>query len=275
MIQGYLPDFYGNIMITHALAAYHSSCPTEKCQLTARAFDAFKNKPELLKINALAQVLQPGRPVQPALVHPRELKKRGLGSPTGRAALWHAIAHIEFNAINLALDALLRFPGLPPAYYEDWLRVAAEESYHFGLIQEHLEGLGYKYGSFPAHNSLWEMAEKTAHDPLVRMAMVPRVMEARGLDVTPGIMQRLVLAGDEQAERILGIILRDEIGHVAVGNRWFKYLCEERGLNPLITFEEMAHSLLMTQLKGPYHREYREQAGFDSEELDWLELHYP
>jgi uncharacterized ferritin-like protein (DUF455 family) len=262
-------------MIQIAFEAYIAQDPLEKCQKTALAFQLFKelNGPFQMSVNE--PFPEPGRPEHPELVHPRHLKKRGLGTEQGRAALWHAIAHIEFNAINLALDAFLRFPDLPHEYYEDWLRVAAEEAYHFGLINDHLKTLNCPYGSFPAHNSLWEMAEKTIHDPLVRMALVPRVMEARGLDVTPGIMQKLSLAGDEQAENILGIILRDEIGHVAVGNRWFKYLCAQKGLSPLETFEQLADSLLHTQLKGPYDRELRQKAGFDLAELDWLETHYP
>lgn len=262
-------------ILDHALAAYHESDPEQKCQLIELAHQYLNSSAESFTLSESVSLSEPGRPEHPVLVAPRELSKRGLGSPQGRAALWHAIAHIEFNAINLALDACLRFPGLPAEYYADWLRVAAEEAYHFGLINDHLKTLGYGYGSFPAHNSLWEMAEKTAHDPLVRMALVPRVMEARGLDVTPGIMQKLSLAGDESAETILGIILRDEIGHVAVGNRWFKYLCHQRGLPPLKTFENLTDTVLHNQLKGPYERGLREKAGFDEAELDWLESRYP
>lgn len=259
-------------MIQTATKAYMATDPSLKCELTAQAF-AELAPGFILPENPL--VAGPGRPEQPVLVSPRDLKKRGLGTLEGRAALWHAIAHIEFNAINLALDAFLRFPGLPSEYYADWLRVAKEEAYHFGLINTHLKSLGFEYGAFPAHQSLWELAEKTAHDPLVRMGLVPRVLEARGLDVTPGIMQKLSLAGDEQAEPILEIILRDEIGHVAVGNRWFKYLCQARGLPPLKTFEDLATEYLHSQLKGPYERELREEAGFSPEEMNWLESQYP
>jgi uncharacterized ferritin-like protein (DUF455 family) len=262
-------------MLKTALSAYLAQDPAEKCKAVALAFQLFNDLEHPFHRMLAEPLPHPGRPDQPELVYPRDLKKRGLGSAQGRAALWHAIAHIEFNAINLALDAFLRFPNLPHEYYADWLRVANEEAYHFGLINDHLITLGYPYGSFPAHNSLWEMAEITAYDPLVRMALVPRVMEARGLDVTPGIMQKLSLAGDEHAEPILGIILRDEIGHVAVGNRWFKYLCEQKSLPPLETFEKLADSLLHHQLKGPYERELREEAGFNQAELDWLELRYP
>lgn len=256
-----------------ALLAYNAIDPVIKAELTALAYEQFLQQP--IAPRNLSLPAQPGRPEEPKLVSPRDLPRRSLHSLEGKAALWHAIAHIEFNAINLALDAFLRFEELPLEYYSDWLRVAHEEAYHFSLISEHLNELGYPYGSFPAHNSLWEMAERTAHDPLVRMALVPRIMEARGLDVTPGIMQKLSLSGDEASERILSIILRDEIGHVAVGNRWFKYLCLQRNLIPLEAFESLAETYLHTQLKGPYDRQLREQAGFTVEELNWIEEHYP
>ncbi len=219
--------------------------------------------------------LDAGKPEQPQLVSPRDLPRRRLGTDKGKAAMLHAIAHIEFNAINLALDAVLRFDDMPEEYYTDWLRVAGEEAYHFSLINEHLKSYGCSYGDLPAHDGLWQLAVDTADNCLIRMAMVPRVMEARGLDVTPSLMQNLALAGDEIAADILGIILRDEIGHVAVGNRWFKYLCEQNEQNPLKTFETLSKTYLQSQLKGPYHREARLEAGFDEEELDWLEATYP
>jgi uncharacterized ferritin-like protein (DUF455 family) len=240
-------------------------------QLCYPWLDEHVYKPESL--NELP--LQAGHPEKPKLVSPRELPKRGLGSQHGRAALLHAIAHIEFNAINLALDAILRFPEMPEDYYQDWLRVAGEEAYHFLLVSDHLKSYDMEYGDLSAHNGLWQLAVDTADDCLTRMAMVPRVMEARGLDVTPNLMQSLSLAGDNAAADILAIILRDEIGHVAVGNRWFKYLCEQRQQNPLQTFERLSEQYLNTQLKGPYAREARLKAGFDAEELDWLEATYP
>lgn len=262
-------------MIETIFRAYLSCDPTEKCRLTQSANQLLHQDKDILEHRGIDLPLHPGRPQLPLLVHPRELSRRGLGSVEGRAALWHALAHIEFNAINLALDAILRFPDLPAEYYQDWLKVAAEEAYHFSMIRDHLNHLGFEYGSFSAHNSLWELAEKTAHDPIVRMGLVPRVMEARGLDVTPGIMQKLSLAGDEKAEAILSIILRDEIGHVSIGNRWFKYLCAQRNLAPLEIFDQLAVEYLHTQLKGPYDRGLRLQAGFDNMEVDWLESHYP
>jgi uncharacterized ferritin-like protein (DUF455 family) len=205
------------------------------------------------------------------LVAPRELPKRNFHAVEGRAALIHAVAHIEFNAINLAWDAVYRFRNLPKPYYDDWVRVADEEAYHFTLLRERLRTLQYDYGDFTAHNGLWEMARDTAHDPLVRMALVPRVLEARGLDVTPGMMARLRAAGDEDTVGLLEIILRDEIGHVEIGSRWFRFLCEQRGLVPELTFRELIDRYMKGRIKGPFHHQARLQAGFSAEELSVLE----
>lgn len=213
---------------------------------------------------------EPGRPARPVLVHPRDLPRRGLGTVEGRAALIHAVAHIEFNAINLAWDAVWRFRGLPRDYYADWVRVAAEESYHFGLMRERLQALGYDYGDFAAHDGLWAMARRTAGDPLARMALVPRVMEARGLDVTPGMIQRLRAAGDEDTADRLGVILGDEVGHVAAGSRWFRHLCAERGSEPEATYFALLSTYLGGEVRGPINRADRLRAGFDEAELDRL-----
>ena len=213
----------------------------------------------------------PGRPSHPLLVPPRQLPKRGFNTDLGRAALVHAVAHIEFNAINLAWDAVYRFRDLPRAFYDDWVRVAEEEAYHFSLLQTRLRDLGYAYGDFAAHNGLWEMAEDTAHDVLVRMALVPRVLEARGLDVTPGMIERLRREGDEETVGLLEIILRDEIGHVEIGSRWFRWLCEKRDVAPEATFRDLLGRYMKGRLKGPFHRDARLQAGFSESELAALE----
>ena len=215
--------------------------------------------------------LSPGRPARPVLVSPRAVERRSVSTPEGRAALIHALAHIEFNAINLALDAVYRFRGLPRAYYGDWIRVAAEEAYHYTLLREHLVALGCDYGSFSAHNGLWEMAVKTAHDPLVRMALVPRVLEARGLDASPAITAKLRACGDRRAVEIMAIIQRDEIGHVAVGNRWYKYLCAQRGLDPIATFKQLLQEYDGPRLRPPFHKEARRDAGFSEAELELIE----
>ncbi|HYD79347.1 MAG TPA: ferritin-like domain-containing protein [Paucimonas sp.] len=212
----------------------------------------------------------PGRPARPELVPPLEVKTRSMRTVEGRAALIHALSHIEFNAINLALDAIWRFPGMPRDYYADWLRVAAEEALHFTLLAAHLQTLGYAYGDFPAHNSLWDMAEKTRDDVLARIALVPRTLEARGLDASPPVRAKLAQAGDHAAAAILDIILRDEIGHVAVGNRWFAWLCARRELDPVTTYAELAARYKAPQLRGPFNLEARRAAGFSESELATL-----
>lgn len=212
----------------------------------------------------------PGRPEKPELVAPKEVPRRRNNQTTGHATLIHAICHIEFNAINLALDAIARFAGMPRAYYLDWLRVADEEAKHFGLLRDYLRADGFDYGDFPAHNGLWEMAQKTADDALARMALVPRVLEARGLDVTPGIMDKLERSGDQQAVEILQLILQEEIAHVAIGTRWFNYLCAEQNCAPATTFARLLEANFKGALRGPFHLEARREAGFSDEELAWL-----
>lgn len=209
----------------------------------------------------------PGRPARPELVPPLAVSHRSMRTVEGRAALIHALAHIEFNAINLALDAIWRFGGLPRAYYADWLQVAAEEALHFSLLSEHLQTQGFYYGDFPAHNSLWDMAEKTAGDVLARIALVPRTLEARGLDASPSVRAKLAQAGDQAAAAILDIILRDEIGHVAIGNRWYRWLCESRALEPVATYAELAAQYKAPPLRGPFNLEARRAAGFSETEL--------
>jgi len=209
----------------------------------------------------------PGRPDKPALVPPLEVKQRAMHTVEGRATLIHALAHIEFNAINLALDAVWRFAGMPADYYADWLRVADEEALHFSLLADHLAALGWAYGDFPAHNSLWDMAEKTSGDVLERMALVPRTLEARGLDASPPVRAKLAQAGDHAAAAILDIILRDEIGHVAIGNRWYGWLCGARGLDPIVTYAAVAARHKAPQLRGNLNLEARRLAGFTEEEI--------
>ena len=209
----------------------------------------------------------PGHPAKPELVAPRLVKRRSMITHEGRAILIHALAHIEFNAINLALDAIWRYTGMPREYYSDWLQVAGEEALHFSLLTAHLQTQGYGYGDFPAHSSLWEMAAKTQHDILARIALVPRTMEARGLDATPQVRAKLAQAGDMAAAAILDIILRDEIGHVAVGNRWYNWLCEQRGLEPIVTYARLAAEYQAPVMRGPFNLAARRAAGFSELEL--------
>ena len=212
----------------------------------------------------------PGRPGRPLLVTPSLLERRSMQTVQGRGALLHALAHIEFNAINLALDAIWRFAGLPEDFYRDWLAVAEEEAYHFTLLADHLRTLGFAYGDFPAHDGLWEMAENTRGDVLARIALVPRTLEARGLDAAPPIRRKLAQAGDERAAGILDVILRDEIGHVRIGNRWFRWLCERDGCEPVETYARLARQYHAPRLKGPFNFDARRAAGFDEAELDAL-----
>lgn len=210
----------------------------------------------------------PGRPAQPLLVPPSRLQPRPLHTPLGRAALIHALAHIEFNAIDLAVDIVWRFPGLPDRFYAQWVSVAREEALHFQLLREHLRSMGLDYGSFPAHGALWEMAQRTRGDVLARLALVPRMLEARGLDVAPAMRDRLVAAGDARAGEILELILRDEIGHVAIGNHWYRWLCDRQGLDPEAHHATLAALHRAPRERGPFNLEARRRAGFTPAELE-------
>ena len=241
-----------------------------KLQQIEELYATYKDQPPTLGDFPVESIAVPGRPAKPDLISPKKLKHRKLNSAAGRAHLIHAVTHIEFNAINLALDAVYRFRDMPVDFYQDWLRVAAEEAYHFGLLRQRLETMGYHYGELPAHNGLWEMTVNTDHDVLVRMALVPRVLEARGLDVTPGIIQRLQVVDDNESIAILKIILADEIGHVAIGSKWFHYCCKQRELEPIATFKALLLEYMGTPVRSPLHIEARLQAGFTQQELDEL-----
>lgn len=217
----------------------------------------------------------PGRPQRPELVAPAQVKHRSMATVEGRAALLHALAHIEFNAVNLALDVLWRFAGMPETFYRDWLRVAREEAYHFDLLRQRLVALGHAYGDFPAHNGLWDMAERTSADLLARLALVPRTLEARGLDASPMIRNKLAGAGDAESAAIVDIILRDEIGHVAIGNQWFKHLCAQAGKESVACYAELAQRYGAPRLRGPFNLEARRAAGFDDAELAALQADQP
>jgi uncharacterized ferritin-like protein (DUF455 family) len=249
-----------------------AASPEAKVTATFEAAAAFAHGE--LRIDAAAPppapIRMPGRPATPTLVHPRDLPKRGLGSNEGRAAFIHAVAHIEFNAIDLAWDAVYRFRGLPDAYYADWVSVANDEARHFSMLRGRLQELGHDYGDFDAHNGLWEMAEKTAHDGLARMALVPRVLEARGLDVTPGMIVKLRGLGDDATAEILQVILREEIAHVAAGSRWYRWYCARAGVEPRARFRTLLQEYATGVLRKPFNVEARQQAGFDVEELESL-----
>ena len=247
--------------------------PQTKVGRVKQLFDEYQEQDIDLDISSVLSSdgrTLPGRPPKPELVPPLTVPKRKMDTLEGRLSLLHSLAHIEFNAMNLALDAIWRFADMPEQYYEDWLKVAKEEAYHFSLIEGHLQSVGVAYGDFPAHNSLWEMVERTADAVIARMALVPRTMEARGLDAVPVIRDRFKQIKDDQVVDILEIILRDEVGHVLIGNQWFNFLCAKESLSPIKTYKELARAYCAPTLRGPFNLEARKQAGFSTEELSLL-----
>jgi len=268
---GALPTILGMALRSLALQALCEPDVEQKLALTL----ALQAPPATVSIASEATppapAHLPGRPARPELIDPAQVPQRSVHTPEGRAALVHAICHIEFNAINLALDAVWRFDGMPDAFYRDWLRVAREEAYHFSLLHDHLRTrLSHAYGDFPAHDGLWAMCEKTQGDITARMALVPRTLEARGLDATPLIQRKLRAVGTPDALAacdILDIILRDEIGHVAIGNHWYRWLCQRDGLEPLAHYRVLARQYGAPRLKGPFNTTARQQAGFTADEL--------
>lgn len=255
-------------------------CFSDPEQKAAAAIELYTHK-ALYSIAEKAPLLDsppqelPGHPARPELLHHTLMSRRSPATPEGRSVLIHAIAHIEFNAINLALDAVWRFDGMPQQYYYDWLQVAAEEAKHFRLLREHLrQQYGDDYGDHPAHQGQWTMCEKTADDIVARMALVPRTMEARGLDATPQIQNKLrnTKAPDALAAvEILDIILREEVGHVAIGNYWYRWLCEQQGLDPEALYPELTKRYAAPRMRPPFNESARRAAGFTEAELAWLQ----
>ena len=245
--------------------------PHQKADEAKGLYQDFENnKIAIQSLDTPVSVTVPGRPSRPVLVHPRDVPKRGFKSRQGLLRLAHAVTHIEFNAINLALDAVYRFRDMPRDFYSDWLKIAAEEAKHFLLLDDYLQSHGSFYGEYEAHNGLWEIAVKTDHDVMIRMALVPRVLEARGLDVTPDMIDKLTAAGEWPFVEILKIIHEEEIGHVLSGTRWFNYECQNRGLDPRETFINLLNQYMTGVTIGPFHKESRKQAGFTAEEMDDL-----
>jgi len=249
------------------------SDPEMKVMLTEQAAAAFfSGDLKLIKKTQMPKAIAaPGRPDKPVLIPPKNLPKRGMGTTEGRACFLHAITHIEFNAVNLAWDAVYRFRDMPYEFYADFVKVASDEARHFTMLSKRLQEMDVRYGDFKAHNGLWEMAEKTAHSCLERMALVPRVLEARGLDVTPGMMARLRSVGDQVSADILEIILAEEIPHVAAGTRWFLWCCKQENKEPLKTFSDLITGLAKASIRGPYNLPARHAAGFDDIEMAMLE----
>ncbi|MGR8979697.1 MAG: ferritin-like domain-containing protein [Gammaproteobacteria bacterium] len=260
-------------LFEYADSCLHKADIDEKLMLTHRAMqrmreDNLEFEPSV-PVQPISRVRFPQRPV---LLPPRNMPHRKLSTVDGIRAFFHAIAHVEFVAIYLAWDILYRFRGLPEQFYRDWLKVADEEAQHFSLIRRHLQALGVDYGDLPAHSGLWEHATDTADNVLARLAMVPRCMEARGLDVTPALIEKFRQRGDEKSVEILTRILTDEIGHVELGSRWFKYVCRLQGFEPETKYRDLIGIYYKGgKPKGPFNREMRIIAGFSTAELDWLE----
>ena len=244
-----------------------------KLALTHATGDAFRRGALSLDAQSPPEPIgEPGRPGRPRLVSPRALPQRGLGTEIGRAGFVHAIAHIEFNAINLAWDAVYRFRDMPAAFYADWVAVAVDEARHFRLLDERLAQLGYRYGDFDGHDGLWQMTLKTAHCCRTRMALVPRVLEARGLDVTPGMIDKLAGLGDTATVKILETILREEVAHVAAGTRWFEWCCRRDGIAPEAEFVRLITEHAQGAIRGPFNHQARRAAGFGDGEMAALTL---
>ncbi len=268
---------------THELrqSAYNAfiSQNIEKKMALAGVLLAYTAINNIAKIELKNAQTQPGLPEKPELREPLNVDKRSPFTPAGHAALMLAICHIEFNAVNLALDAIWRFDGMPEQYYKDWAQVAKEEAYHFTLLQNHLKSIAYdenkhyQYGDFPAHTGLWSMCEKTKDNIVARMALVPRTLEARGLDATPLIQTKLRKVKTPyaaEAIEILDIILRDEIGHVAIGNHWYRWLCRRDDLDPLAHYGWLHAKHTAPRLKPPLNLEARLKAGFTPQEIEFL-----
>jgi len=245
----------------------------EKLALTHQAWQMFIDKE--LSFSSNRPVLPIDRvifPDKPELLAPRQMPRRKLTTPDGVAAFFHAIAHVEFVAIYLAWDILYRFRDMPEQFYQDWLRVADEEAQHFALIRTHLLAMQLDYGDLPAHSGLWDHAKDTADDLPGRLAMVPRCMEARGLDVTPALIEKFRGLGDDASVAILTRILTDEVGHVELGSYWFKFVCRQHGFEVEAKYRELIDQYYVGgKPKGPFNRELRKIAGFSDAEIDWLE----
>lgn len=248
-----------------ACAVLRAPEPEAKIALTERAASSWRAA-ELAPDGGERPPDRPARPARPELKPPRDMpRRRAAGSREGRVALLHALAHIELNAIDLAWDLVARFGAsdLPREFFDDWVDVAAEEAKHFGLLAARLHAIGARYGDLPAHDGLWEAAEATSGDFLARLAVVPLVLEARGLDVTPAMIGRLRRAGDEDSAALLDIILADEIGHVAAGARWFRWACGRQGRDPATAYRELVRQYFKGALKPPFNDAARAAAGLD------------
>lgn len=250
-----------------ALAVLCAADPADKVRLS-RAAAADWRAGETVAVGRARPPDRPARPDRPHLAPPRAMPRRRTGGGPGhRIALLHAIAHIELNAIDLAWDLIARFTnaGLPRAFYDDWVTVACQEANHFDLLAHRLADLDSAYGDLPAHDGLWQAAADTAGDLAARLAVVPLVLEARGLDVTPAMVARLERHGDGESAAVLRLIYREEIGHVATGQRWFEHVCAARGVAPAPTFQRLVRRHFKGLLKPPFNTAARAEAGMDEQ----------
>jgi uncharacterized ferritin-like protein (DUF455 family) len=255
-----------------ACAVLGTSAPDEKVALSHRIAAAWRAG-EIGALGTARPPDRPARPQRPELKPPRDMKRRrGGGSAANRIALLHALAHIELNAIDLAWDLIARFAtlDLPREFFDDWIAVADEEATHHALVSRRLGELGAAYGDLPAHDGLWEAAQETAHDLIARLAVVPLVLEARGLDVTPGMIQRLSSYGDHASAAVLQLIYDEEIGHVATGRRWFDWECARRGAAPVATYRALVQRHYGGALKPPFNQAARDAAGFGAAFYDGM-----
>ncbi len=262
MSSGVIPS----TLATAACAVLKAAAPAEKVELSHRFADAWRDG-AMTEIGNTTPPDRPARPDKPELKDPREMpRRRGAGSLAHRIALLHAVAHIELNAIDLAWDLIARFasPDLPREFYDDWVAVAEQEATHHALVSARLEALGSAYGDLPAHDGLWQAAQTTARDLLARLAIVPLVLEARGLDVTPDMIEKLRRQDDLASVTALETIYREEVEHVAAGQRWFRFECQRRGVEPVETYRELVRRYHRGGLKPPFNRAARDKAGFAS-----------
>lgn len=257
-----MTDLIGATLAEGAVAVLNAAEPATKVALSRQLIARWRTGG--LSFGTAEPPPRPARPLRPVLLPPRDMpKRRHFGSRAGHIALLHALAHIELNAVDLAWDIVARFasPDLPREFAAEWAEVAAEEADHFALLAVRLEALGASYGDLPAHGGLWEAAAATADDLLARLAVVPLVLEARGLDVTPAMIARLGRFGDAESAAVLKVIYDDEIGHVATGLRWFARLCGERGSEPVATYQQLVRRYFRGALKPPFNRSGRDAAG--------------
>lgn len=261
-----------HLMITlsdAACAVLAAAEPAEKCRLT-RLFSADWRDGRITEVGNTLPPARPARPLRPQLLPPRDMPRRSYGGDRGRIGLIHALAHIELNAIDLGWDIIARFAheDLPRDFASDWVQVALDEVEHFEMLERLLASLGAAYGDLPAHDGLWQAAEKTADDILARLVVVPMTLEARGCDTTPATMDKLARNGDTLTPPALDVIYHDEIRHVAAGVRWFTFVAQKRGLDPKATYQSHMRERYPAGLKPPFNHEARAEAAFPR---DWYE----